>query len=70
MPRQKKNYINNAALILTYPPPQKTLRLLKLLYFCKGAKYYSAIFIQSKLGSVGSQKLQTDAQIEKKTFYQ
>ena len=67
---KRKKYINNAVVILTYPSPQKTLRLLKLLYFFKDAKYYSAIFIESKLGSVGLQKLQTDAQIEKKTYYQ
>ena len=65
-----KNYMNNAIVILTYSPPQKTLRLLKLLYFFKGANYYPAIFIESKLGNVGSQKLRTDAQIEKKTSYQ
>ena len=50
---KRKKYINNAVVILTYPSPQKTLRLLKLLYFFKDAKYYSAIFIESKLGSVG-----------------
>ena len=65
-----ERYINNAVVILTYPPSQKTLRLLKLLYFIEGSKYYSAISIESKLGSVGSQKLKTDAQIEKKTYYQ
>ena len=48
-----KKYINNTVIILTYPPPQRTLRLLKLLYFFKDAKYYSAMFIESRLGSVG-----------------
>ena len=65
-----KKYINNAVVILTYPPPQKALKLLKLLYLFKGSKYYSAISIESKLGGVGSQKLKTDAQIEKNTYYQ
>ena len=50
---KRKKYITIAVVILTYPPHQKTLRLLKSLYFFKDAKYYSAIFIESKLGSVG-----------------
>ena len=65
-----KKYVNNAVVILTYPPPQKTVRLLMLLYFFKGAKYYSAISIKNKLGNFGSEKLQMDPQIEKKTYYQ
>ena len=32
---KRKKYINNAVVILTYPSPQKTLRLLKLLYFLR-----------------------------------
>ena len=29
---KRKKYINNAVIVLTYHPPQKTLRLLKLFY--------------------------------------
>ena len=68
--KKTKMYMNNAVVILTYSPHQKTLKLLKLLYFFKGENYYSAIFIESKLGSVDPQKLQTDAQIKKKICYQ
>ena len=62
---QTKKCMNNDVVNLTDHSIQKTFRL-KHLYFFKGAKYYSTIFIESKLGTVGSQKLQMDAQIKKK----
>ena len=62
---QTKKCMNNDVVNLTDPSLQKTFRL-KHFYFFKGAKYYSTIFIESKLGTVGSQKLQMDAQIKNK----
>ena len=43
-----KKYVNNAVVILTYPPPQKTLRLLKLVYFFKGCKVLLCNFHQEQ----------------------
>ena len=49
---KRKKYINNAVVILTYPPPQKTLRLLKLLYFLRVQSITLRFWSRASLGTL------------------
>ena len=49
---KRKKYINNAVVILTYPPPQKTLRLLKLLYFLRVQSITLRFWSRANLGTL------------------